>query len=514
MVVRESLLVKGLPKETGSLCPECKKIITANIFAEDGKVMISKNCPEHGDFKDVYWSDVDMYLKAERFAYDGTGVDNPKYKGATKCPFQCGLCDLHLSHTAISNIDLTNRCNLKCPVCFANAAAAGYVFEPSFEQIVDMMKMLRANKPVPTPAVQFSGGEPTIRDDFIDIVKKAKELGFTQIQMATNGIKLAQNPDLARDLNKYGMNTVYLQFDGLNEESYIAARGRPLLETKLKAIENCRNSGELPLGIILVPTIINTVNDDQVGDILKFAIENNDVIRGVNFQPVAFTGRISQDDRARQRFTLSDLADRLEKQTDFLTKDDLFSVPCVAPVSALTSITDQRDKVAFTVHPHCGIATFLITDDTGQVIPISKMIDVEGFLGEVMNIAQTTQGSILAKQKALVKSLKLLKFIKKENVPKGFNLKKLLENVITEKDKKALAEFHWKVTFVGGMHFQDLYNYDIERVKRCCVHYTTPDGRIIPFCAYNGGPTFREQVEKKFSIPLDEWKRREHDKNK
>lgn len=514
MVIQKSKLVKGLPKDTTSLCPECKKIIKAKIFAENGKVMIEKECTKHGKFKDVYWSDVDMFLKAEQFAYDGIGVENPKYTGATKCPFQCGLCDLHLSHTALSNIDLTNRCNLKCPICFANAAASGYVYEPTFEQIVDMMKMLRANRPVPTPAVQFSGGEPTIRKDFIEIVKKAKELGFTQIQVATNGIKLAQSLDFAKVLNKYGINTVYLQFDGLNEESYIAARGKPLLQTKLKAIENCRNSGDMPLGIILVPTIINTVNDDQVGEILKFAIENNDVIRGVNYQPVAFTGRIPQEERDKQRFTLTDLADRLEKQTDFLKKEDFYSVPCVTPISQLTSILDKQQKVAFTVHPHCGIATFVISDDeTGKVIPISRMIDVEGFLGEVKKIAESTKDSIFAKQKAIVKSIKLLKYIKKENVPKDFKLKQLLENVLTQKDKQALADFHWKVTFVGGMHFQDLYNYDIERVKRCCIHYTTPDGRLIPFCAYNGGPTFREQVEKKFSIPMDEWRRRNHDSN-
>ena len=149
-VTRRSNLPIGLPKTTRSLCPECHDIIDAKIFEENGKVMIAKECPNHGKFKDVYWSNVDLYLKAEKYAYDGDGVENPRTEVTTECPGNCGLCSEHLTHTALGNLDLTNRCNLKCPICFVNANAAGYIYEPSFDDVVKMMENLRANRPVPT----------------------------------------------------------------------------------------------------------------------------------------------------------------------------------------------------------------------------------------------------------------------------------------------------------------------------------------------------------------------------
>ncbi|MFO7991859.1 MAG: radical SAM protein, partial [Thermoplasmata archaeon] len=214
MVIQKSSLPKGLPKKTGSLCPECKKIIPATIKEKDGKVVIQKECPEHGKFEGVVWSDVDMYLKAENWAFDGTGVDNPKITGATSCPDNCGLCNLHKSHTCLANVDLTNRCNMNCPICFANANAAGYVYEPSFEQIVQMLQTLRDEKPVPTPAVQLAGGEPTVHPDFFKVVKAASDMGFAQVQVATNGLKLANIDDYAQKCVDAGLHTVYLQFDG------------------------------------------------------------------------------------------------------------------------------------------------------------------------------------------------------------------------------------------------------------------------------------------------------------
>ena len=522
MIIKKSGLTKGLPKTTDSLCPECKKIIKARIFEENGKVMIEKECKEHGSFKDVYWSDVEMYLRAEEWAFDGVGIQNPKIKDATECPNQCGLCNLHLSHTCLANVDLTNRCNLKCPICFANANAAGYVYEPSFEQIVDMLKILRDERPVACTAVQFSGGEPTIYPKFFDVIKAAKKLGFSQIQVATNGIKFANDPNFAQKCEDLGLHTVYLQFDGLREEIYIKARGRPLMDVKQKAIDNCRSANPMPLTVVLVPTILNGINDDQVGPILDYAIENRDVIRAVNYQPVAFTGRISQEEREEGRFTLPDLADRFEKQTTYLKKEDFYPVPCVAPISELISIITGDAKVAFTCHPHCGIATYIFVDD-GNVIPITRFIDVDGMLKEMENLAMkasTTLGQFALKLGSAIKSKKgkeksLLKifdryfgkYINEEKMPKNLDIRSILTNVLSTEDKSALAEFSRNAIMVGGMHFQDLYNYDIERVKRCVIHYATPDGRIIPFCAYNGGPTYREEVEKKFSVPLDEWKK-------
>jgi len=510
MLIKESSLERGLPKETQSLCPECGIIVQARLFEEDGRVIIEKTCPEHGQVRDVYWSDVELFLKAERFAYDGVGVENPKITGASTCPFECGLCDLHLSHTSLANLDLTNRCNLRCPICFANANAAGYVYEPAYEEVVQMMQVLRDERPVPCTAIQFSGGEPTIYPRFFDVISKAKEMGFAQVQIATNGIKLAEDEDFARRCAEVGLNTIYLQFDGLREEIYVAARGKPLLEIKRRAIENLRNMEKHP-SVVLVPTIVKGINDDQVGPILRFAIENADVIRGVNFQPVAFTGRIGREEREKQRYTLTDMVRDVEEQTGYATGDDWYPVPTVAPISTFVSAILDENKVTFTPHPHCGLATYLFTGDKGEVIPLTRFIDVERLFRGLYELSEKTEKSRV-KFASKVKAINLLRScIIKEELPEGLSLTKFLrmmETVFGDETKEGLAEFSWNMMFVGGMHFQDNYNYDVERVRRCAIHYVTPDHDIIPFCAYNGGPTYRDRVEKKFSVPLDEWRKR------
>ncbi len=525
MVIEESSLAKGLPKDTDSLCPECKQVIPARIEKNQGKVVMKKECDQHGYFESVIWSDSDLYLKAEKFAYDGIGVDNPKIKDATTCPDNCGLCNIHKSHTCLANVDLTNRCNLNCPICFANANQQGYVYEPSYQQVVKMLKLLRAEKPVPTPAVQFSGGEPTVHPDFFKIIEKASYLGFSQIQIATNGIKLANDEDFVKRCVKAGLHTVYLQFDGLKEENYIQARGKKLLNVKKKAIENCRKIKPNPLSTVLVPTVVKTVNDDQVGDILDFAIKNRDVVRGINYQPVAFTGRIEKEEREKQRYTLSDLAIDLEEQTGHLDRSDFYPVPFVTPISQLISVIKDDPQLAFTSHPHCGLASYLVIGDKGKVRPITDFVDVEGLMDEMTKKAEyldsfwkktgikissklkTEEG----KKKSLVKNFRkhFGEYLKEEELPGGFTFSDIMKTIVSEGDKKSVGKFVWRTVFVGGMHFQDDYNYDIERVKRCVIHYATPDGRIIPFCAYNGGPMYRKEIEKKFSMPLEEWRKKD-----
>jgi len=486
MIIKESSLNMSLPKTTKSLCPECKKVIDAKIFEKDGKVMMGKECPEHGYFEDVYWSDAELFIKAEKFAYDGVGFQNKEGQ-----PYSLDITGPLLSHTALAIVDLTNRCNLKCPICFANANAAGYIYEPSFEQITGMMELLRENRPLPCPAVQFSGGEPTIHPRFLDVVRKARELGFAQIQVATNGLTM---PKMAQGMVDAGMHIVYLQFDGLKDSSYIEARGRSLLKEKKDAIEACRNSSP-QLQVVLVPTVVRGINDDEVGDILKFAIQNRDVVRGVNYQPVSFCGRISAEERSEKRFTTSDIALELEKQTDFLSKDDFYPVPAAAPLSELLSVMTNDPKVAFTVHPHCGLATYLFHGDDGEIVPITRFLDVEGLVEEAKELAREIEGM---GKGGLLKALRLLKYIDKSKVPNGINVNKLLMSLMKKSDKKSLGDIHYRSTFIGCMHFQDGYNYDIERVKRCAIHYPTLDGRIIPFCAYNAGPTIREEVEKRY----------------
>ena len=202
-------------KKTKSLCPECLKVIDAEIIEKDGKVLYQKTCPEHGEFFDTYWSDVEAYERFEKFSSNGNGVENPNTKEEKGCPFDCGLCPNHKTTTILANLDLTNRCDQRCPICFANSAAAGYLYEPTDEQIYKMLKTLRAEKPVPCPAVQFSGGEPTTRNNLPEIIKMARKFGFVQVQIATNGKRLAHDLKFCRELRKAGLNTIYLQFTNL-----------------------------------------------------------------------------------------------------------------------------------------------------------------------------------------------------------------------------------------------------------------------------------------------------------
>ncbi|MDH5406586.1 MAG: radical SAM protein, partial [Candidatus Aminicenantes bacterium] len=251
-------LSRGLPKTISSLCPECGKVIEGRLFEENGKVMLEKECPVHGRVRDIYWSDVNLYLKAERWTFgEGHGLTNPKVTKATKCPYQCGMCNLHTSHTALGNVDLTNRCDLTCPVCFANSNVAGYLYEPSFEQILVMLKSLRNTKPVEARAVQFSGGEPTLHPRFLDALRAARDMGFSHIQIASNGINLS-DAEFAVKCAEAGLHTVYLQLDGVSDDVYLKTRGQPLHDIKLKAIDSLRKAH---IKIVFVPTIIKGVNN-------------------------------------------------------------------------------------------------------------------------------------------------------------------------------------------------------------------------------------------------------------
>src|SRR5689334_14246260 len=227
-------LQKGLPKTTRSLCPDCTQLIDATIFEEAGKVVMQKRCPQHGEFRDIVYSDARLYLKMEQWSFgDNRGLLNPAVTNATRCPDDCGLCNLHTSHTGLANVDLTNRCNLTCPVCFANANVAGYLYEPDFETVRRMLQALRNQRPVAGRIVQFSGGEPTIYPRFMDVLRLATELGFSHSQVATNGIKFA-DLEFAEQAKEAGLHTLYLQFDGVTDDVYRRTRGEALLETKLR----------------------------------------------------------------------------------------------------------------------------------------------------------------------------------------------------------------------------------------------------------------------------------------
>ncbi len=502
-------LQKGLPKTTRSLCPECTTVIDAVIREDNGKVVMEKRCAEHGEFRDIVYSDAKLYLKMEEWVFgDNRGLKNPAVLDAKNCPDDCGLCSMHTSHTGLANLDLTNRCNLTCPVCFANANVAGYVYEPDLEHIRTMLTALRGEQPVPGRVVQFSGGEPTIHPRWLDALRLAKEMGFSHIQAASNGIKFA-DLEFARQSKEAGLQTIYLQFDGVCDDVYKRTRGQSLYETKLQAIDNIRQAG---MKIIFVPTIVKGLNDHQVGDILRLAIENIDVVSGISYQPVAFTGRINRRELEAKRFTLADLAHSVADQTGICdVYADWFPLSCVTPFSKLISALKGEENVTLSCHPHCSMGTYLFVDDqTKTAIPVTRFIDIPALLQDMDEISRKTKKSVFKVFTGVSAWNSLRKHFKAEFAPPGLTFNKFLQTLQGFTDKKFGREgmdgtFTYRTLMVAGMHFMDSYNYDVERVKRCVIHYAAPNGLLYPFCAYNSGPVFRDKIERQYSVSLESY---------
>lgn len=481
-------------KKIKSVCPECKKVLDATLFTEKGKIMLEKTCDEHGPFRDVYWSDAELYDRFNRYYYDGCLDSNEKTLSSSGCPQDCGICSEHKTGTLLANIDITNRCNLNCPVCFANARSSGFVYEPDFEQIKEMMLTLRNEKPTPCCAIQFAGGEPTVREDLPLIIETARELGFSQIQIATNGTTLAQSQSYCETLHTSGLNTVYMSFDGTSKEPYKLMRGFNALPIKQKALENCRHAGIN--SVVLVPTLAKGVNTHQVGDIVHFAARNEDVIRGVSFQPIAFTGRIEEVRREEQRVTIPDVVELLEEQTEGeISRKSWYPASAAVPISRFIAAMKKISIPEFTIHPHCGAATYVF-EDRGKLIPINEFVDVDGLLEFLEDITPDIEGgSYLMNTAKILRQLP--RYIDITRSPKNLNFIFLFGNLLKSGSFEQLSYFHQKSLFLGIMHFQDLYNLDLDRIKHCGIHYATPDGKIIPFCTYNN--FYRENVEARYS---------------
>jgi len=497
---------------TTSVCPYCYRVLPAVIVERDGKVYIRRVCPEHGEIEEVYYGDVEFYKRVTKYAEDGRGTRHIYTQVKTLCPFNCGLCPMHKQHTALVNMVVTNRCNLSCWYCFFYSEAAGYVYEPTLEQIREMVRNIR--KQGVTVAIQLTGGEPLLREDLVDIVRLLREEGVRHIQLNTNGIRFAElymeDPakavEYARSLRSNGVNTVYLSFDGVTP------------------VTNWKNHWEVPYifevfrkagmtSVVLVPTVIRGVNTYELGAIVRFAAKHIDIVRAVNFQPVSLTGYMKKHEREKYRVTIPDVVKLVEEQTDGeVSRDSWFPVNVSALFSRFIEGFSGEFKFEMANHPICGVGTYVYVEKAGdrqRLIPITSFVDVEGLLEY---LREKWEDLVTGSNRYMI-GLRLLysirKFIDSSRQPKDFDLYKLLFNIVIKRSYDALGELHYKLLFLGQMHFMDLYNYDIQRVQRCNIHYSTPDGRLVPFCAFNiFEDIYRDKVQREYGIPLEEYSRK------
>ena len=538
-------MTEEIIRRTTSICPECLQLIAAEIYVdpETNWVMMRKNCEEHGDFKDKLSIDPDEYKWAETYTDDiGSTINNstkPEYlsSGIKKidkgCPYDCGLCENHQSAPNICLIDITNRCNLTCPICFANASAKGYVVEPTFDQLVLIMEHFRSMKPVAAVMLQISGGEPTMRDDLPDIIRKGKELGFTEVMVTTNGVRFAKSIDFFQQCKDAGMDAIYLQFDATDDpEAWKKIRGVNLWPLKKRVIENSRKIGYF--GIMLVPVIAKGVNDHQVGNILDYAKDNSDVISGIVFQPVSLCGRISFEELMDLRYTTSDLKLAINKHTNNAISR-FYPIAFMAKTTRLLAWFDDVPQFSTTSHKDCGFATIMIIDEKEQWKSLDDYFDTEGLVRWSNKVYDMVQGKEVPKPTGFLKGIKLedfgavastvgkfiddmtdlgyrqmmkayffagsVKFVKQ---PEKFLTSKTYQGfvrlILSPNLASAASFLHSRNLFVSAMHFQDAYNFDLDRVCKCLVHYGVIDPEDhskvleIPFCAMN--TLHRERIEK------------------
>ncbi|HDM88473.1 radical SAM protein [Candidatus Bathyarchaeota archaeon] len=481
-----------------SICPVCLRRVPMRIYEENDVIYLEKNCPEHGRFEDVYWGDAELYKRFYRkwnsAKYMGFGLEKPLTSIDKGCPYDCGLCPQHKTHTILGIIDVTNRCNMACPICFAYAGAANYIYEPTYEQIVEMIKLFRSNSPWPCNALQFSGGEPTLRNDLPDLIREAKKAGIKHVEVNTNGLRLAEDIEYFRKLYEAGLNTLYLQFDGLREEIYKKLRGRTdLVPIKEKVLENARKIGLR--SIVLVVTLAKNVNDKDLGEIIEYAARNSDVVRCVNIQPISMAGRARKEAMRKLRITIPDAIKLIEEQTSGqILVDDWRPVNWPVPIAKGMEVLKNRVYPEFTMHPMCGASTFIVIDEDSYT-PITRYVDVDKFAEIFWNIYYL--GLKGRRTRAKAEALKFLPMIKSDLV------RGLIKDVVTKGSMEALASLMYKVIMIGIMHFQDVWNMDLDRVQRCAIHYATPDGKLRSFCTYNN--IHRANVEKEFAIPIKEW---------
>lgn len=525
----------GWPRETDSLCPDCVKEVRADIFSgkqkvdvlrtgrpgeikaqivqKDGNIMMIKDCPKHGHYEDVMAIDPQFLERMEKL-YPGSDYYAPDKKLRNH-----GTSSIKYGRGSVLTVDLTNRCNMMCEPCFMDANQVGYVHELEMAEIRKILDNAVAIKPKRQLSVQFSGGEPTISPLFIDAVKYAKTVGYFSVQAATNGIKFAQDPDFAKQAYDAGMRIAYLQFDGVGNKNHAHRKIGNLFDVKLRAIQNLYEAG---IDVVLVVTLVNTVNDHQVGDIIDFAVTNSDKISFIAFQPVSFTGRdedISNEDRFRQRYTLSHLAHAVKTQTGKTEPlRDWFPLSAVSVFSDFTDMMKGAEadwgSLKCGCHPNCGVGSILLVNkQTKESTPMGEFLDLEQLLKDVAVINDRARGGFLNKVQI---ALAFLRNYNPKGAPRNFSFKDLLTKFDKQSGGSMGGEYGvgaerkkdgWLLLFVAGMWFQDLWNYDFRRTERCIIPYGTQEGEIS-FCAYNTGIGWRNIIEHMYkNATVGDWYR-------
>src|SRR3979490_1621503 len=526
----------GWPRTTDSLCPKCvpeirqqildghlphevlmnEKVgeIKAQIIERDGKILMVKDCPTHGHFEDVMSIDPEFSQHLED-VFPGRDIA----AHADEKLHNHGSSTIKYGRGSVLTIDLTNRCNMMCDPCFMDANQVGFVHELSWEEIKTMLDNAITLKPKRQMSVQFSGGEPTMSPYFLDAVRYAKKVGYNSVQAATNGIEFAKSKEFARAAFESGLRYAYLQFDGIGNAANSHRPVGNLFDVKLRAIENLWSAG---VDIVPVITIVNGINNEQVGRVVQFALDNPKKINFLSFQPVSFTGRdeeITPERRAAQRYTLSHLAHDVKSQTGIGEPvRDWF------PISFMGSFTDWADvthgaekefgQLTCGCHPNCGVGMAIMIDkETKEAVPVTKFLKAERFAKDVQQVTDAGRSrfwSNFGMALAVVRNydsfqspthFKLTDLLKKfdktfgaTKSPEKGKYGKVEGNRTMDDIAKRRAD-RWNFLFIAGMWFQDLFNYDFRRTEMCIIPYATQQGEIS-FCAYNTGVGWRNIIEK------------------
>ncbi len=532
----------GWPRTTDSLCPRCvpeirKRILDGNvdyqvlidgkpgeikaqIIERDGRILMVKECPIHGRFEDVMSTDPAFFKHLEAM-FPGRDIRAHRDEQL----HNHGSSSIQHGRGAVLTVDLTNRCNMMCDPCFMDANQVGFVHELTWEDIKTLLDNAISIRPRRQMSVQFSGGEPTLSPYFLDAVRYARKLGYNSVQAATNGIEFAQSPEFSRQAAEAGLRYAYLQFDGIGNAANAHRRVGNLFDVKLRAIENLHSNG---VEIVPVTTIVNGINNEQVGRIVRFALDNPKKIAFVSFQPVSFTGRdedVSDERRTAQRYTLSHLAHDVKDQVGLgePTRDWF-------PLSFLGTFSDWSDLVhgpgsewgqaSCGCHPNCGIGMAIMVDkETGEAVPVTAFLDARRFAADVAKVNDWSRGKWLS---IFGMALALMRNYDSFKTPRHFRLfdlfKKLDKNLgatgrnygdvsgsRTLDDIFQRRRDRWNLLFVAGMWFQDLFNYDFRRTEQCIIPYATQQGEIS-FCAFNTGVGWLHIIEKMhMTATLTKW---------